>query len=441
VAYRIAIRAAAKRARRREAALPDDLMMIDDALQNVAECHWRRVLDDEINLLPEKYRGAVVLHYLLGRTNKEVAAELGLSERTVEGRQRRGKELLRRRLTLRMVSLPSALTALAAAQAGSSSAAAPLIECTIQAGLSFAQGNSAACSANAVRFAQGEVLAMSSPVAPLSATLVTFALLGGAIAMAGGHDSAQGDGSLPLTTAVSALVAGDGNDADANKEPEFNVEGVTGEVKEIDVLIGANTFTPSSTDMVRRTKAEQQILSRLANQTARFDFIEQPLSDVVQIVSEELGGEVWVDKVALEEEGLSTDLLVTFQLAELPLRSALRLMLRDVGLAYVVKDNVLMITTASHASRMLEAHVYKIDAIIKTPVDLEALENAIPETVRPDSWSVNGTGSGTIATFGNSLLLVSQTAEVHEEVDAFLEQLYRGAGKSGATEITGTVSQ
>jgi RNA polymerase sigma factor (sigma-70 family) len=440
VAYRIAIRAAAKRARRREAALPDDLMMIDDALQNVAECHWRRVLDDEINLLPEKYRGAVVLHYLLGRTNKEVAAELGLSERTVEGRQRRGKELLRRRLTLRKVSLPSALTALAAAQAGSSSAAAPLIEFTIQAGLSFAQGNSAACSANAVRFAQGEVLAMSSPVAPLSATLVTFALLGGAIAMAGGHDSAQGEGSLPLTTAVSALLAGDGNDA--TKELEFQVSGVTGDVTEILGTVDADSLKPSSTDMKQRTEAEQRILSRLESQTATFDFVEQPLSDVLQIIKEELNGEVWIDRVALDEQGMTTDMPVSVQLEGLPLKSALRLMLRNHGLAFVVKDNVLVITTMSRAAQMLEAHVYDVKAIVESAEELEALAEAIQETVRPDTWSVSGMGSGNIKTFGrNTLLLVSQTAEVHEEVDDFLEQLYRGAGKGGATEITGAVSR
>src|SRR5207249_2526514 len=66
----------------------------------------RCVIDDEVNRLPEKYRLPFVLCYLEGRSNREVAHELGCPLGTVESRLHRARERLRIRLTHRGV-LPS----------------------------------------------------------------------------------------------------------------------------------------------------------------------------------------------------------------------------------------------------------------------------------------------------------------------------------------------
>jgi RNA polymerase sigma factor (sigma-70 family) len=430
VAYRIAIRAAAKRARRREAALPDDVAMIEDALQGVAECHWQRVLDDEINLLPEKYRGAVVLHYLLGKTNKEVAAELGLSERTVEGRQRRGKELLKRRLMSRGVTLPLALGALAASSAKSATAAPPLIDATIQAGMSFVNGNCAACSAHAARLAQSEVLAMSSSMTPLSATLVAVLLLGGALTMAGGHGAAQGDGPLPLSAAVVALAVDEAaaGDSEAVLEIDASIQTAGAESQPAATVNDddADNLEPSRTDLFRRSNAEQRIISRLRSRMPPMDYVEQPLGDVMTILGEEIDCQIWFDKVAMEEAGISADAEVSCSLQGLPLKSALRLLLGQLRLTYLVKDDVLVITTEEKASLTMEPHVYKLDSIVSSSAGLAELAEVIPETIRPDTWSATGQGEGTIKMLGQNLLVINQTPEVHDALESFFEQLYEG---------------
>jgi Sigma-70, region 4 len=61
----------------------------------------RPALDEEVNRLPEKYRIPVILSYLEGRTNDEVAELLRCPVHTVRGRLSRARDLLRSRLVRR----------------------------------------------------------------------------------------------------------------------------------------------------------------------------------------------------------------------------------------------------------------------------------------------------------------------------------------------------
>ena len=60
----------------------------------------------------------------------------------------------------------------------------------------------------------------------------------------------------------------------------------------------------------------------------------------------------------LEELGINTDETVTVNLHNISLRSALRLMLKDLQLTYIIQDEVLMITTPEEAEANLVVKVY-----------------------------------------------------------------------------------
>jgi len=112
VAYRIAVRARAGSARRRQQE-KEGMAMTATTFKPEQEnqAAWnelRPVLHDEVNRLPEKYRLPVILSYLEGRTNEEVATLLDWPVGTVKGRLSRARDMLRSRLLRRGLALSAA---------------------------------------------------------------------------------------------------------------------------------------------------------------------------------------------------------------------------------------------------------------------------------------------------------------------------------------------
>jgi RNA polymerase sigma factor (sigma-70 family) len=105
VAYRTACSARTaedRRRRREEQAQPVA------PVEPSTEAAWRelrRLLDEELNRLPELLRAPLVLCYLQGRTRDETAAQLGWSLATLKRRLERGRAVLEARLRGRGVSL------------------------------------------------------------------------------------------------------------------------------------------------------------------------------------------------------------------------------------------------------------------------------------------------------------------------------------------------
>jgi RNA polymerase sigma-70 factor (ECF subfamily) len=105
VALRLARRARVRRVRRpqREAT-----SATSEAVADAADVSWRevrQVLEEEIARLPDDLRSAVVVCLFEGRTQEEAGQILNVNPRTLKDRVRRGRELLRSRLTRRGITL------------------------------------------------------------------------------------------------------------------------------------------------------------------------------------------------------------------------------------------------------------------------------------------------------------------------------------------------
>jgi RNA polymerase sigma factor (sigma-70 family) len=139
VAYHMAVRARKQAAVRRMRECTAPARTAADPLAEVTGRELLTLLDEELQSLPERYRGPLIHCYLEGQTRDEAARQLGCSESTVNRRLDQGKEQLRKRLARRGLSLSAALMTLVLTQNATSGAlAASLLAATIKAGLAAA---------------------------------------------------------------------------------------------------------------------------------------------------------------------------------------------------------------------------------------------------------------------------------------------------------------
>jgi RNA polymerase sigma factor (sigma-70 family) len=127
VARRVAAKARAAAARRRD---KEYVAARDEAGPAAERNDWLPWLDEEVGLLPAKFRLPVVLCDLEGRTRAEAARELGWPEGTVAGYLARGRALLARRLLRRAAACGGALTAGGVPVGEASAVPARLLEAT-----------------------------------------------------------------------------------------------------------------------------------------------------------------------------------------------------------------------------------------------------------------------------------------------------------------------
>jgi RNA polymerase sigma factor (sigma-70 family) len=113
------------------------------SISPAASAAWeevRAVLDEELGRLVDRHRLPLILCYLQEKTQDEAARELGWCRGTLKRRLERGRELLRRRLVRRGISLPTALFATMIWKSATEAAPGLLIETTVRAAIAFAQG-------------------------------------------------------------------------------------------------------------------------------------------------------------------------------------------------------------------------------------------------------------------------------------------------------------
>lgn len=175
VAYRIArkLRASTETRRRHEARNLHPIFTQPDT--RVEANDLRPVLDEELERLPEKYRLAVVLCYLEGKTNEEAARQLDWPTGTVKGRLARARDLLRNRLVRRGVALSAAALAfLRTGSLGATEVAGSLKEETVTKALGYAAGDRLATWSSAAALA--DAMLTSRPRSRWIATALAFLL-------------------------------------------------------------------------------------------------------------------------------------------------------------------------------------------------------------------------------------------------------------------------
>ena len=108
---------------------------------------------------------------------------------------------------------------------------------------------------------------------------------------------------------------------------------------------------------------EEKILDALDDETV-MEFADVPLKQMMDQIVNRHKIPVWIDEQSLDEIGLGTDTTVNQNLRGISLRSGLNLTLGSLRLTYVIKDEVLKITTPEQAEADLTSRIYPLGDLI-----------------------------------------------------------------------------
>jgi tetratricopeptide (TPR) repeat protein len=122
----------------------------------------------------------------------------------------------------------------------------------------------------------------------------------------------------------------------------------------------------ASVDLSSTSPSEQRILEELTKKTdLEFAEAPAPLKDVIDVIKAKHNIEVQLDQEALKQAGIDpAATLISKSLKDISLRSALKLILQDFNLTYVIKDEVLQITTKDKAGTELVTKVYPVGDLV-----------------------------------------------------------------------------
>jgi hypothetical protein len=174
-----------------------------------------------------------------------------------------------------------------------------------------------------------------------------------------------------------------------------------------------------SSDEVPMTAKERSLLRSL-DSAISLKFTNHRLQDVVDYLQDRTGQTIILDKTAMDDAGLSYDSPVTVNLKNVTVRTALRKIFRDLGLTFVVKDEVIQVVSPAQAAQMMRTQIYYVGDLVSNVFQAAALIELIQSTVAPQSWEAHG-GAGTIAYDPvRQALIIKQSAEFHPVLSSAL---------------------
>ena len=375
----------------------------DQSLSAVTNQESREIFDEELSRIPKQYRDPLVLFHLEGKSRDDIARLLGLTLAAVKTRLERGRKKLRVRMALRGAPLIAA--ALLVQQSQQAAAAVIGGSALVQTTSAIAAG--ASCSATILQLANQEIqtmtysslLAKGLIVSTVASCLVAVPLLSGVF----GPGEATGQ-QPPRSVVVPATQ----QVQERRRSTTFVNQATTTLVAQKQPARSKTASQPKST-LMGQSRSVAKIQDELVADT-KIDFIETPLSDAAQFISEIHDIQILLDHRALEQEGVDDNSPLSISVQGVSLKSALRLMLEQHDLVYTIHNDVLLFTTQKAAPNYDQIWIHEIGNH-----DLAEAQQMVEDFFGEDHRiTCNGRGTS---------LIVKAPMQIQEDIAKFFEDL------------------
>lgn len=157
-----------------------------------------------------------------------------------------------------------------------------------------------------------------------------------------------------------------------------------------------------------QTDAEKEIKHRMST-VVDLSFSNTPLNQVIDDLRMMTGINIIPDKSALEEDRIALDTPVSIKMDKMKFESALKNMLQDLKLTYVIADDALKITTSRKARGQIVQKVYRVADLVMPIEDYVQprsmnLERAIDRVIEQQQMNIIGRGGATPSNNGRLML-------------------------------------
>jgi hypothetical protein len=245
-------------------------------------------------------------------------------------------------------------------------------------------------------------------------------------------------GKSAYDTAASRIRSMSGHVIEARKVRDKSGDRFAGAIAQVDqsaVLPASDYDLPP--DWLEKSKkrspeakltAKEKALLEALKKLVPVDYNMATFQSVLDDLSKKLGGQtILIDKQALEEANVTYDTPITLRFNKpVSARTALKKVLADVGLTYVIRKETIEVTTVARAREMLTTRTYYLGDLVGVGNPLlpavanqfqmiQAIGTIINQIqgIDPESWEGRG-GPGTISFDPVRMaLIIRQSAEMH----------------------------
>jgi len=157
------------------------------------------------------------------------------------------------------------------------------------------------------------------------------------------------------------------------------------------------------------------------DEDTRLEFIETPLDQICAFLTDMHQIPIQIDTPALNEAGLDSDVPVTRNLKGITLGSALNLILEEHELSWIVRNEVLLITTAAAANARATVRVHNVSDLLGFGETADRVASTL-ESVLGGQPPEAGSAIVRIVPF-QQVIIVRSTEKGHREIESLLVRI------------------